>query len=173
MLALYALDALILGQGFVALGLLLAVLLWFVPKWLLQRRTRGGGAATARLAFSLGLCAVAIMVTINLNNRLAWQRANALVAAIDHYRAVAGHYPRRLEDLVPVYIDTVPRAKYTLSFNEFAFNNTDGEVMLTYADTPPFGRVCYNFADHRWQVGQPRDRRRHNADGPRENGAPH
>ena len=150
--SLYGLDALVLGQGFVALGLSLLVTLWLLPKWLLLRATRQSGRATARWSVSLGLCAVAIMLTINFNNHLARQRAGELVSAINHYRAVAGAYPQALDDLVPVYIDAIPRAKYTLSFNRFEFANQNGRRYLAYAETPPFGRVFYDFGLHQWVV---------------------
>ena len=152
--ALYCLDALVLGLGFVAFGLLL-VSLALVAKWLLLRATPSGATAqhrTARLALSLTLCAVAIMVTINLNNQLARERANRLVAAIDHYRAIAGRYPQRLEDLVPTYIDAVPRAKFTLSFNRFDFAHRQDGAVLAYAQTPPFGRAIYDFKAQRWEA---------------------
>jgi hypothetical protein len=110
---------------------------------------------TFRLGLVLSLCAIAIMVTINFNNKLAQQRANTLVSAIAHYRALAGHYPPALDDLVPVYIDAVPRAKYTLSFNRFEYDNFGERVMLSYADAPPFGRIGYDFSERRWLSSTP------------------
>ncbi len=153
--ALYCLDALVLGQGFVAAGLLLAVAFGLVPKWFVLRAIGRPAPATARLALAMTVCAIAIMLTINLNNQLARERGNALVAAIEHYRAMAGHYPRRLEDLVPRYIEAVPLARYTLSFNRFDFLAERDRILLAYAVAPPFGREVFDFHQQRWLNGGP------------------
>ena len=147
---LYVLDATVLGHGFVAFALLLAATLCLLPKWLLLHRIGAPTEPTARLGTMFLGCAVAIMATINFNNHLAQQPGEALVAAISHYRAVSGHYPAALDDLVPVYIDAVPRAKFTLSFNHFEYVRKANQIALTYAHTPPFGRAFYDFGQRQW-----------------------
>ena len=149
-LAMWMLDGLVLGLGFVAAGLLLAVLVGLLPRYLLRRLTGVADRRTVQLGALCALIAVLIMLTINFNNRVAQQRAESLVSAITHYRAVAGRYPGRLEDLVPVYIDAVPRARYTLAFNNFSYRNAAGHAMLAYAVAPPFGRAVFDFRTRRW-----------------------
>lgn len=151
LLALYACDALVLGQGFIAAALLLAVVIGLLPKAWLLGRIGAPVTPTLGLAARCLACATAIMLTINLNNLLARQRGEAVVDAIRHYRAVAGHYPAALDELVPHYLDAVPRAKYTLSFNRFDYVNQSGRTALAYAETPPFGRVVYDFERRRWR----------------------
>lgn len=156
LLCLYVLDALVLVQGFVAMGLLAALVFVVLPKWFVLRRLGRSCRSTRRFAALLLICAVAVMVTIKTNNRLAHSRADSLIAAIAHYRAVAGDYPQTLGDLVPTYIDAVPRARYSLTFNRFSYRHTHAEAALAYADVPPFGRAIFEFGPQRWLRLPPR-----------------
>lgn len=149
---LYLFDAAVLGQGFVAAALLTIVALGLLPKWFVLRHIGAVTWPTSRLAVMFTTCAIAIMATINFNNSLARARGEALVTAISHYRAIAGRYPRALDDLVPTYIEAIPRAKYTLSFNRFDYSGRGDRVVLAYADTPPFGRSFYDFKHQRWRA---------------------
>lgn len=148
--ALFLLDAFIMGQGMIAAAILLGVAVWLVPKAALFFAAGRNGWPTTRLALLLAATAVAIMLTINLNNTLAQQRAQQLIAAIEIYRAASGRYPPTLDALVPGYIDTIPQAKYTLTFNRFLYLNRARRVSLAYVDVPPFGRPSYDFANRRW-----------------------
>ncbi len=138
-----------LGHGFVSAALFAAAGANLGKVWILHRLGRPA-RRTLRMTFWLTACGGAIMLTINVNNHLAQARAESLVVAIDHYRAVAGRYPRTLGDLVPAYLDHVPRAKYTLSYAHFDYANSAGRVTLTYPYAPPFGRARYDFDTARW-----------------------
>ncbi|MCB1746501.1 MAG: hypothetical protein H6977_02625 [Gammaproteobacteria bacterium] len=147
---LFVLDALVLGQGLLAAGLVLFAVLVLLPRaWLYRQAGRATRPALAAAGACLA-CAVAIMVTINFNNHLARSRAAELVGVIEHFRGVAGRYPRSLEELVPRYLPAVPRAKLALGFDGFLYFNRRGRVLLAFADAPPFGRQVYDFATRRW-----------------------
>lgn len=149
-LLLFAADALLLGQGLLAALLLVTVCAWLLPKTLLLIKVRRDAWPTVRLAVLFSLTAVAIMATININNHLARQRATRLIQAIDLYRAANGRYPLALDALVPRYIAAIPRAKYTLAFNQFVYQQYDQRALLGYVEVPPFGRPCFDFEQHRW-----------------------
>ncbi|MGR8921022.1 MAG: hypothetical protein ACU85V_15510 [Gammaproteobacteria bacterium] len=149
--ALYVLDALVLGQGFIAAALLLAGAA-VVPKWLLLARVGRNDGRAAALATLLLASGAGAMFTINANNRLAQARADDLVERVQEYRALAGRFPATLDELVPAYVASVPRAKYTLGFGHFDYSNSDGGVFLAYASAPPFGREVYDFRRQRWRA---------------------
>ncbi len=149
-LLLFVTDALLLGQGLLAALLLVTVSGWLLPKALLLIKVRRDAWPTVRLALLFSLTVVAIMATININNHLARQRATRLIQAIDLYRAANGRYPLALAALVPRYIATIPRAKYTLAFNQFVYQQFDQRAVLAYVELPPLGRPCFDFEQHRW-----------------------
>lgn len=148
---LFVLDALVMGQGLVAALTLIGVGVWLLPKAYLFVLVGRNAWPTLRLAAVLGVAAIAIMVTINFNNGIARERAEQLVQAIESYRTITGRYPADLDDLVPGYVHTVPRAKYTLSFNRFIYRNRGAEVSLAYVNVPPFGRPSYDFRGRAWR----------------------
>lgn len=148
--SLFITDALVLGQGLLAALLLITVFGGLVPQALLLRKLRRDVWPTARLAVLFGVTAVAIMTTINLNNHLARQRASDVVAAIELYYATNGRFPLVLEALVPRFLAAVPRAKFTLAFNDFIYQPRTRDAVLAYVEVPPFARLCYDFAERRW-----------------------
>lgn len=149
-LMLFTADALLLEQGLLAALLLMTVFGWLVPKALLLSKVRRDAWPTLRLALLFGATAVAIMATINLNNHLARQRAARLIEAIDLYHASQGRYPLALDALVPRYIAAVPRAKYTLAFNQFIYRQQAPRARLAYVEVPPLARPCFDFEQRRW-----------------------
>lgn len=96
------------------------------------------------------LLPVITIATIGANNVVARRRALDLIVAIDAYRARHGDYPKRLEDLVPEILTSVPRAKFTVAFNQFYYSNTDGKPWMMYTSVAPFGRPTYDFTTKRW-----------------------
>jgi hypothetical protein len=152
--ALFVLDAFVMGQGLVAAVILFSVGVWLLPKACLFSLAGRNSRPILRLASVLAVAAVAIMLTINFNNGVAQGRAERLVTAIESYRAINGRYPADLGDLVPGYVDDVPIAKYTLSFNRFIYMNRGDRVALAYVDTPPFGRPYYDFITKHWRYVQ-------------------
>ncbi len=148
---LFILDAFVMGQGLVAAVILIGVGAWLLPKAYLYARVGRNVWPTLRLAAVLAVASVAIMLTINFNNEVARERAEQLVRAIESYRTVTGRYPAELGELVPGYVQAVPRAKFTLSFNRFIYLNGDDRISLAYTDVPPFGRPYYDFRGRAWR----------------------
>jgi hypothetical protein len=149
----YVLDALVLGQGCLALLVTLAMLLVA-----LLHMGRGILGDWSRLRFGVSMALVYVVMfvstydTVQANNMLAQERADAIVAALGQYKEHHGVYPKQLGDLVPDYMDTVPSAKRTLLFNHFLYyydrDKKDGFLM--YAKVPPFGRPTYVLKTETW-----------------------
>ena len=87
-----------------------------------------------------------------LQNSIAQSRFEVIIQACKQYQKDKGHYPDKLEDLVPAYLYSVPRAKYCVSFGEFDYfaGSRDSSPTLMWTKLPPFGRPYYNFKDGRY-----------------------
>ncbi len=112
------------------------------------RRPRWGLAA-ARLLIPL-LTALLAAANYSVQTRIAMGNAARLIQACEQYRTVSGVYPERLSDLVPRYLNSIPRAKYCLSFGEFSYV-ANSQCLLIWYDVPVFGRQVYNFDTCTWK----------------------
>ena len=81
---------------------------------------------------------------------LAANRGEELVAAVKAFHGKYQRYPDSLNALVPEFIASVPKAKYTLTYSEFAFIKTDTDATLYYTEVPPFGRRAFVFSRGTW-----------------------
>lgn len=146
--ALFVVDALVFSQGF--FSTLVAGIMCLV---VLARLAVAGSGTRLPLAKKLSLWVllpVATIGTISANNALAKSRAETVIAAVHAYRAKHGVYPAALENLVPEFLPSVPRAKLTLGFHRFEYLVREDKAWLHYTSVPPFGRPTYNFAARRW-----------------------
>jgi hypothetical protein len=149
-LLLVLVDAFILNQG----GIALLVGAWLVvvslPLALLLKRYRG--VRLLRLAgIGIGLAAVIAVFALNVTqNRMARHRAEAVIAAVEAFHADQKRYPENLAELAPKYLESVPRAKYTVLFGDFIYDAFAGDATLMYTALPPFGRPTYRFIKGKW-----------------------
>jgi NADH:ubiquinone oxidoreductase subunit K len=98
------------------------------------------------------VCFGAVFTTIEVNNKIASQRAEQVISAVKQYKMEYGQYPDMLQKLVPEYLPSVPKAKYGFGNNKFYYYRTDKEenAILLYVKFPPFGRPTYNFERNSW-----------------------
>jgi hypothetical protein len=149
---LYVLDAFVLNQGVVAVLAALVVTVLRLPRAALALARRDWAAARIH-AVAAGIylvMAAAVLGTNYMNNQLAHHRADMVIGAIRQYEVPHRRLPDRLEELVPDFLPSVPRAKYTLVFNSFLYLASPNRHSLVWITFPPFGRVTYNFEDDRW-----------------------
>jgi hypothetical protein len=97
----------------------------------------------------------AVTLTLVLANdavqyRIGKANASRIVEACEQFRAVDGRFPETLDELVPRYLPSIPRAKYCLTLGEFVYWNFNGKPMLMWYVVPPFGRRCYDFDTRQW-----------------------
>jgi hypothetical protein len=153
---LFLLDLGYSGQGLVSL--LVAVLgLALLAVGALWSRRRGAAALARSRAgracvyVVLGVCAVG---TLRLNMATAETRAGRVIEACRAFELRNGILPDRLEQLVPEFLASVPRAKYTLAWGEFTYSSTAERTRhtLMYVTLPPFGRRIYHFEGARWSA---------------------
>src|ERR1700682_489143 len=140
---LFILDAFIMNQGVVALCLILVTVFVFLPRALWVRR--GDRHLYEQRLAKAGiylLAAVAVFGSNALQNRMADRRAIKIGNACLAYHVKHQRYPRRLDELVPTFLPSVPVAKYTLGGNNFFYLSppAGGEPRVFYEAFPPFGR---------------------------------
>jgi hypothetical protein len=121
--AIFVIDGIGLGQGAIAF---VAALIGGVLGSVQQIRWFAGGPRK-RLVAGYATAAMYIVVAglvvgyVTLQANVARDRAPELVKAVEHYRTDHGEYPSDLEKLVPAYVPSVPRARYTLMFGHFLY----------------------------------------------------
>lgn len=148
-LLLVLIDALWLNQGVLALLVGAFVLLVALPRSLMREF-----APTRRQRLrDVGIYLSAVVLVLGLNhanNQVAQSRADVLVSAVKNFHSENQRYPQSLNDLVPKYVARIPSAKYTLTFNEFRYMNSEQGVYLEYMEVPPFGRPHFSFNKGQW-----------------------
>ena len=127
--------------------------IWFlvsVVKSLIERPQWGVGlfrVATPAVTLGIVLASTAIQWTIAEGN------AVQIINACEEFHAANGRYPKTLNELVPRYLKSIPRAKYCLISGEFvySFDKESGRCILWWCKILPFGTEVYSFADKRWR----------------------
>ena len=142
-------DAFVFNQGvislFLGLGLIFIVLpRTFLPKFAGVRRMR------LRNLMIYGVAILLVFALNAANNRLARNRGDVVAAKIKEFNQKYGRYPQSLQDLVPEFIERVPRAKYTALYGEFSYFKSERGALLLYTALPPFGRPTYDFTRDEW-----------------------
>lgn len=139
-----------------ALGVNVVFLSWFVGAFLVMvglpllfLMTEGRRLRLRNIAI-LAAAIVAAVVLVNVNARVAPSRADRLVRAVENYRAEVGVYPKKLDDLVPKFIDRVPCAQYTLGGDfHYLRGGTTDPPMLWY-NPHQMDHRGYQFDEKRW-----------------------
>ena len=77
---------------------------------------------------------------------VAERNAPLIVTACNEYRATNGGFPMTLDELVPRYIASVPRAKHCVGpWGQFDYYFHEGKPLLVWYVVPPFYRRIYDF----------------------------
>lgn len=146
---LFFVDAIWMNQGGISVILGLAILFVSIPMALFGRER-------VLRAYKLKKSAIWLVAIVSVfafnwaSNQMASQRANDVISAINAYHQRHGAYPKRLNDLVPAFLPSVPRAKYVLAFGEFKYLYDEAHPTLFYVEFPPFGRPTFSFGRDEW-----------------------
>jgi hypothetical protein len=82
--------------------------------------------------------------------KVAEANAQRIVAACEKYHAANGRFPRKLDELVPEYMNSVPVAKYCLGSGFSYASSSDNTAKLWWPIVPPHYRKIYNFETRSW-----------------------
>jgi hypothetical protein len=152
---LYLFDGLVVGQGVIGVFVFVVALLAGGVRMLMAVHKKDQAQVrlrAARIAVYF-LMAVAILATIYINNRIAAYQAERVIAACRQFETKNHRFPDRLPELVPEFLPSVPRAKYTLLYGEFTyFLSYEKRHHLYYVVFPPFARAIYSFESGRWST---------------------
>jgi hypothetical protein len=123
--------------------------IWFLVSIIKNTIQRPGWIiAIIRIAIP-ALTLTLAMANDAIQYRIGKANAPIIVAACEEFHAANGRFPKTLDELVPRYMPSIPRAKYCLVFGEFDYFNY-GKPMLVWYVVPPYGRKIYDFEDRKW-----------------------
>lgn len=136
------------GQATIVMmtGLAAAAGLGLLAAYRLIRGEKGrAGAVAVKALVFVGLFLVALGLDV-ANKKIAMSRAETIIAACGAYKNKTGAYPETLQALVPEYMTTVPRAKYTVLWSAFHY----GEGRLTWMLVPMTVMPSYDLNAGKW-----------------------
>lgn len=107
------------------------------------------GVATARVLIPI-VTVLVVSGAFIIQDITAMANATRIIRACERYRHDNGAYPKKLADLVPRYMSTIPSAKYCLFANDFIYASFDQHTMLMWLKAPPYGRRAYDFERGTW-----------------------
>jgi hypothetical protein len=93
------------------------------------------------------LLCVATVGILTSNWRVAQHRAAPVISAIDRFHSDQGRYPNTLDELVPAYLPSIPRAGFTWLARRFGYY---AERPQLYFPAMFHGVVSYDFSTHSW-----------------------
>ena len=136
------------------MGELCGLSLLICPIWFLVSIIKN---AIQRPGWTLALIRVAIPVltlglvvaNYNIQYRIAESNASRIIAACEEFRTANDRLPKTLDELVPKYLQSIPRAKYCLLPDEFRYYNDEEHPFLVWR-VFGFYRKIYHFEDRRW-----------------------
>jgi hypothetical protein len=128
---------------------LLVCPLWFLIS-LVKNTIRPIGAGVAILRISIPAVTLAIAMA---NGRLQWEMSNVnaerVVKACEAFQSANGRFPNTLDELVPLYLSSVPPAKHCLMGDFKYFNFKGGSCILIWTRYG-FYRRHYDFDRKTW-----------------------
>ncbi|MFZ5897523.1 MAG: hypothetical protein ACOY0T_41120 [Myxococcota bacterium] len=149
--ALFSLDVFALGIG--VCTLLVAYVMLVVGVIKLVRGCFGDRKLIRHGALIVALHATIVALTnatVSWQQRMADERAAAIVLALKSYKAQHAACPSTLGALVPEYLPEIPRAKYTLAFGDFEYRHERHSGQLSYTRLPPFSRATFYCDTESW-----------------------
>jgi hypothetical protein len=117
-----------------------------------NKRQPSHRVAYARLLAPI-ITLILVVANYNVQGKIAMANAGRIIQACEEYRKNNGAYPERLDDLIPRYLNSVPRAKYCLQSSDFRYfvsPEPPQNPILHWYQVPPFGRKVYDFETGEW-----------------------
>lgn len=95
---------------------------------------------------------VGIVGIFNFNSHMGEKNAQRIIKAVNTYYADNGHYPENLNQLIPIYLERIPKCAYRITDSQYRYFPDPGDPNLMWAVVPPFGRRIYFFKDAKWRT---------------------
>jgi hypothetical protein len=139
------------GVGLFGMGYGIILVVIFVILAIAQRQRR---SEWFRVAVIYALMFVATMALLLSNIQVAQRRAVPVIAAVSRYHSEHGHYPKTLDELVPVYLPSIPHAGFTLISRDFRYFIFNDERPQLYFPAMFHGVFAYDFATKTWRTNE-------------------
>ena len=150
----YIWDVLIFGLPVIGLGLsFLAFVsygLFALVRKAKQEREMARRYAWKGLIFLVTVAA--ILGSHNLNLKMGASNADRIIDAVETFYMDQNRFPEKLEELVPVYLERIPRAAVRFNANEYRYWDEGGRYQLLWVKVPPYLRAVYDFGTKEWIV---------------------
>lgn len=141
-----------LFQGFLAVYCAAYVVLWGVPQALSAWRKSALRKSWLIRAAAYGCAAVAMAGIVTLNRALAVRGAEEIVAAVENFHAAEHRYPEQLEELVPRFLDRLPRGDVRPYGTVYRYWGEGAARYVSYSMPPwPVLRI-YDFRTRQWRI---------------------
>lgn len=149
--AIFFVDAYFWGQGLLAALTIFVAGFIFLPISIYEKIKFSRDSQRIKKHLVYVVSGFLVFISFYANDKLAMYRAESLVQNLELYRQKKGSYPEKLQQLVPKYYSSVPKAKIS-AWGEFYYSSKTGQdPMLFYVIYPPFYRNGYNFQSKLWQ----------------------
>lgn len=107
---------------------------------------RPAGVLPAFLKGLIYLAAIlAIGGTMHFHKIIADHNGAKIVTAIEAYHRAHGTHPENLEELVPEYLEAIPRPSWRLMAGKFHYLNNEKVTTLTWYTLPPTVSETHDF----------------------------
>jgi hypothetical protein len=113
-------------------------------------RHPGLGVTAARILIPV-TTVLLVAANYGVQGGIVSANADRLIQACERYREANGAYPERLDNLVPRYLNSIPRAKYRCLSSQFSYYASSQRHTLSWCELPPFGRSVYIFETGEWR----------------------
>jgi hypothetical protein len=126
------------------------------PVWFVVAAFRGLIGKNWRLALLRIAMPILTLAIILGNSAIQWNLAEAkavqIIAACEKFSTDSGRYPKNLNELVPKYLPSIPRAKCCFLQGDFMYyDSQESAPILWWYKIPPFGKEVYGFRDGQWR----------------------
>jgi len=150
----YIWDVLIFGLPVIGLGLSFLAFVCYglcaIVRLAKQERERAHRYAWRGLIYLVTVAA--ILSSHNLNLKMGASNADRIIDAVETFYRDQNRFPEKLEELVPAYLDSVPRAAVRFNANAYRYWQEGDRPQLLWVKVPPYLRAVYDFRSQEWVV---------------------
>lgn len=93
---------------------------------------------------------IGIIGIFKFNAYIGGENAGIIIKAINSYHDDTGLYPENLNQLIPIYLDNIPKCAYRIMDNEYRYYVDQENADLMWTVMPPWGRYNYSFRNTEW-----------------------
>ena len=146
-------DAFILGiPSLVLIFLFLIVCASGISAFIFLLRDKKYAKLYAIKAAIYLIALMGILGIFKFNSHMGANNAKSVIKAVNTYFADSGQYPENLNQLIPIYLESIPSCAYRMTDSEFRYFSDQGDPNLMWAVAPPYGRRFYYFKDAEWRT---------------------